>query len=588
MPYTPPSQREPTDFNEPVSRNANAHGYPEHQDRPRRPASRSASYLSKHRRVPQRAEEQSDTKSPSFVASSVPGDDGEEQDSTASQPIRLASRTLGGALVAPSRATTSASDSKDGDRGAQLPVVLESPSESSEDENALLPIKPPLVLKKSGEIVKPALRSARLPRPKSNPSTPSFSASVKPALRRNSFRRPQSMPGTPSFPKSVHFGNDLEHVRHFLQVDRPIAVGAGSSPVEDYDSEFAFEDYSSVRRYEWVIRLSNFPADTADRLAKPVRVERLWLSSDYGCLLGSVAVANLAFQKVVAARFTFDYWKTTSEVLAEYTAPTKDANDGYDRFTFWVRLSDQAKLETKTLFLCVRYNVSGQEFWDNNNYTNYQIDFAKKVVPRQTNPKPLPRAIRLRIYQYLPFSLPRAIRLLQLMPAAAGESLQCRLVEASLDERPKYEALSYEWGGHSRGAQNIRITCEGRSISITRNLEAALRVLRNESRPRTLWVDGICIDQQSVVEKNRQVPLMKEIFELASRVIVWLGSQGPESEETFRKIAASGQDYLDRFRARFGDGKTEFGEVVIDFLSHMYQQTTTDSKSRMLPGWESV
>ena len=123
------------------------------------------------------------------------------------------------------------------------------------------------------------------------------------------------MPGTPSFTKSVHFGDDLEHVRHFLQVDRPIAVDAGSSPVEDYDSDFAFEDYSSVRRYEWVIRLSNFPADTADRLAKPVRVERLWLSSDYRCLLGSVTVANLAFQKVVAARFTFDYWKTTSEVL---------------------------------------------------------------------------------------------------------------------------------------------------------------------------------------------------------------------------------------------------------------------------------
>jgi hypothetical protein len=28
--------------------------------------------------------------------------------------------------------------------------------------------------------------------------------------------------------------------------------------------------------------------------------------------------------------------------------------------------------------------------------------------------------------------------------------------------------------------------------------------------------------------------------------------------------------------------------VVIDFLWHMCQRTTTDSKSRMLPRWESV
>jgi hypothetical protein len=566
MPYTPPSRRQSTDSNEPVSRNANGYGYLEHQDRPRRPTSRSAVYLSKHRRVPQKAEEQSDTKSPSFVVSSVPVDVGEKQDSTASQPIRLASRAIGGAFVAPSRATTSANNGKDRDGGAQLPVALEPSPESSEDDEYLLP----MIRKKSGELVKPAPRYAPLTRSNSHPSLPSFSASEKPALLTDSSRRLQSILGNPKISKRVRFGDDLEHVRHFLQVDGPFTANARSP---------------SVQHYEWVIRLSNFPTNTTERLAKPVRVERLWLSSDYRYLLGSVAVANLAFQKVIAARFTFDDWKTTSEVLAEYTAPTKDANDRYDRFMFWVRLSDQTNLEAKTLYLCVRYKVSGQEFWDNNNYTNFQIDFVKKAVPRQTNLRALPRPMFLRIYQYLPFSLPRAIRLLQLMPAAAGERLQCRLVVASLDERPKYEALSYEWGRHSQGAQNIHITCEGRSISITRNLAAALRVLRNESHPRTLWVDAICINQQSVAEKNCQVPLMKEIFELASQVIVWLGPRGLESEETFRKIAVSGQDYLDRFNARFGDGNTDFGEVVIDFLWHMCQRTTTDSKSRMLPRW---
>lgn len=92
-----------------------------------------------------------------------------------------------------------------------------------------------------------------------------------------------------------------------------------------------------------------------------------------------VAVANLAFQKLVVARFTFDYWKTVSEVGADYSADVrrKQAHDGYDRFTFGIKLSDQTNLEKKTMFICIRYSVNGQEFWDNNNYTNYQVDFIK-------------------------------------------------------------------------------------------------------------------------------------------------------------------------------------------------------------------
>ncbi len=52
-----------------------------------------------------------------------------------------------------------------------------------------------------------------------------------------------------------------------------------------------------------------------------------------------------------------------------------------DRFNFTLKLSDLANLESKTLFLCIRYNVNGQELWDNNSGTNFQIDFRKKMLP---------------------------------------------------------------------------------------------------------------------------------------------------------------------------------------------------------------
>lgn len=252
------------------------------------------------------------------------------------------------------------------DQSAPETPTTGSDDEMSEDEEAMIRRKPQMLRKKSGELVRPALRpsSAR--------------------------RRPSSMPGTPTFSKAVHFDSHLEHVRHFLQVDRPLAVSAGSSPVEAYesDSEFPFgHDEDSNNRgppFEWEIVISNFPPMTPQRAAMPIRVERVFLSADNKNLIGTVAVTNLAFNKMVVARFTLDYWKTTSEVVAEYNNDIRQPkhNDGCDRFNFNIKLADQANLEAKTMFFCVKYCVNGVEYWDNNNSTNFQIDFRKKAKPQ--------------------------------------------------------------------------------------------------------------------------------------------------------------------------------------------------------------
>ncbi|KAK6209466.1 hypothetical protein LQW54_006319 [Pestalotiopsis sp. IQ-011] len=225
------------------------------------------------------------------------------------------------------------------------------------------PFKPQMVRKKSGELVRPALRPA-------------------------AYRRPSSMPGTPTFSKAVHFDSHLEHVRHFLQVDRPLAVSAGSSPADNYesDTEYPFDEKSGTKSppYEWELVLANFPGENILRKSLPARVERVWMSSDQKSLIGSIAVANLAFQKHVVCRFTFDYWKTTSEVGAEFTHEIRprESEAGHDRFQFTIKLSDMANLESKTLFFCVKYSVNGLEYWDNNNSLNFQVDFRKKMLPQ--------------------------------------------------------------------------------------------------------------------------------------------------------------------------------------------------------------
>lgn len=244
-----------------------------------------------------------------------------------------------------------------------VPKAPDSPSSSSDHDDDLdLNRNIPMVRKKSGELVRPALRPA------------SFK------------RRPSSMPGTPTFAKNVHFDSKLEHIRHFMQLDKPLAVSANTSPVEICNhGEYPFgnsdsEAGSKAPPFEWELRLVNFPKHLSPEEWGPVHLERVFLSSDNKNLVGAVAVANIAFHKHVVARFTFDYWKTVSEVTAEYNQDVrrKRTQHGHDQFSFTIRLCDQTHLENKTMFFCIRYDVSGQEFWDNNSSMNYRVEFTKK------------------------------------------------------------------------------------------------------------------------------------------------------------------------------------------------------------------
>lgn len=279
---------------------------------------------------------------------------------TVSAPI---SQTTSPSALTPEARKISHSRSNTAEIVTHRPTFVESPiqtTDDSEDDEDGVTFKPSLVRKKSGELVKPALRPS-------------------------SRRRYSSMPGTPTYHKSVHFNESENQTRHFLQVDKPMAVSAGTSPVETYDSESEYPfDYSGKSARE--IRLSNFPTDTFERKLKPVRVERLFLSPDKETLVGTVAVQNLSFQKLVIARFTLDHWKTTSEVVAEYNNDLQQSSDGCDKFNFNIKLSDSANIESKTMLLCVRYNVNGTDFWDNNDDRNYQIDFTKAVKKSKNQP----------------------------------------------------------------------------------------------------------------------------------------------------------------------------------------------------------
>lgn len=126
------------------------------------------------------------------------------------------------------------------------------------------------------------------------------------------------------------------------------------------------------------------------------------------------------------------------------------------------------------------------------------------------------------LYQYVPLTAPTSIRLLRLFPSSSQSApLEITLTEVDLDGGPQYEALSYAWGDKKEKAA---ILCHGKTIEVTPNCESALRQLRLATKPRSLWIDVLCIDQSSLNERNHQVSMMGNIYSAATRVIVWLGN----------------------------------------------------------------
>lgn len=94
-----------------------------------------------------------------------------------------------------------------------------------------------------------------------------------------------------------------------------------------------------------------------------------------------------------------------------------------------------------------------------------------------------------------------------------------------------YEALSYAWGPPSPAEDAL---VEGETpgqtrLSIGPGLTDALRHLRFPDRPRTLWVDAVCINQTDEAEKNVLVARMDSIYRYARRVVVWLGANNHTS-----------------------------------------------------------
>lgn len=190
----------------------------------------------------------------------------------------------------------------------------------------------------------------------------------------------------------------------------------------------------------------------------------------------------------------------------------------------------------------------------------------------------------------------REIRLLELQPAPFDEQIQVKLSSTSLDDACDYEALSYRWG-QADFSQEINV--DGQPFRVTKNLEVALRYLRNESSPRTLWVDAICINQTDNLERNHQVTLMKDIYTHCTTDLAWLGPS-PSSEDRpyfakddqeFTQYIIQGLELMERIAKKDKNTLTELEpnrEEEGQWVLPLKKQRVLDAAFRLAPIWSRI
>ncbi|KAI1153817.1 heterokaryon incompatibility protein-domain-containing protein [Nemania diffusa] len=152
---------------------------------------------------------------------------------------------------------------------------------------------------------------------------------------------------------------------------------------------------------------------------------------------------------------------------------------------------------------------------------------------------------------------------------ASGDPIHATLEEFPLADCPEYETVSYTWGdedGNSTPCMPIYLGKFWEVLLVTRNCWSLLQYLRPYSGCRIVWVDAICINQRSDLERSAQVALMDRIYIQCMRVLVYLGNNVVEpTKQRFRpKVRASalkelllGRDIQDLLSKRY------FGRVWI-------------------------
>lgn len=147
-------------------------------------------------------------------------------------------------------------------------------------------------------------------------------------------------------------------------------------------------------------------------------------------------------------------------------------------------------------------------------------------------------------YRYPKLRGDHDIRLFEIYPEGESGTLlsywhdgvRGRIIHSNLLWGPSYDAVSYTWADKDSDPakmEDIYIMDERATVSVTRNCVRVLEKLRHPKKRRLVWIDAICIDQHSDLDRTHQVSLMSRIYMSANKVIAYTGEATKESDRLF-------------------------------------------------------
>jgi hypothetical protein len=148
------------------------------------------------------------------------------------------------------------------------------------------------------------------------------------------------------------------------------------------------------------------------------------------------------------------------------------------------------------------------------------------------------------------------------------------MLSVPLSEQPDFNALSYMWGN---AEADTYIIIDGLKFLVLHNLLMFLKRYCQEERPKSIWIDAICINQLDLQERTQQVQLMGKVYEQAATVIVWLG-EDPSNDlqvlDTETAQALLSQKFYRHSNQNSWDFIMEVVTAVICFMSNRYWNRT--------------
>jgi hypothetical protein len=129
-------------------------------------------------------------------------------------------------------------------------------------------------------------------------------------------------------------------------------------------------------------------------------------------------------------------------------------------------------------------------------------------------------------YPYQPISSTAGqplIRLLEVFPGLPEDPLLGTFASQPLTfaagQGPFWIAVSYAW---ERQTPCESLSVDDHDLPITSNVAQIVRDLRETGRTTVLWIDAVCINQADAIEKVSQLRVMRDIYEKAKEVVIWL------------------------------------------------------------------